>query len=661
MSDSSRRNPSFSWPSRAACLLLLFPLLYLCPAAGAEEAAQEPKLKPPAHVVVVTAARLETPERETASSVTVLGRERLEAMNRMTVLEALQDVLGLSLQQSGPPGAAASVFIRGSNPEHVLVMVDGVEMNDPVSPTRMFDLAHLRLEDVERIEILRGPQSTLYGSEAMGGVIHVITRRGGGPPRFRLSGQAGSYGTLSAGLGLGGERGAFRYDLSSSWMKTDGFSAAGASYPGNTENDGCRSLALSGRLSWAVRENMEAELGASYGSNRMDLDNFGGAYGDDPNYRQDYDSLLLRGTFRARLLENRWEQILSLSAVRHERDYRNAEDEAHPLDSEEGSFAGARTKLDWQHNLFLSPFHTLTAGVELEGETGESEYVSRSSWGVYESSFPTASSGAAGFYVQDRVRAGNVFFATAGARLDRHGVAGTALTWRLAPAVLVPGTGTKIRGTIGTGFKAPSLYQLYAPGTAWGPVGNAGLNPERSLGWDLGAEQEFFGGRLAASFCAFSNSFRNLIQFDYAQGYSNIGRAETRGYELEVRAAPLAWLSAEASYTRTRARDLDNGLDLLRRPRDKFSAGLRVAAGGARLALEAVCLGARDDLDFSDWTARRVRLEPFLILNAAASIRIAGGVEALVRLDNILDEKYEFVRGYGTAGFTVYAGIRIGG
>jgi vitamin B12 transporter len=539
-------------------------------------------------------------------------------------------------------------------------MVDGVEMNDPASPTRMFDLAHLRLEDVERIEIIRGPQSTLYGSEAMGGVIHVITRRAGGRARLNLTSLAGSYGTLSAAAGAAGGAGPVGFALDASVLRTDGFSAAGAGYPGNEEKDGFRGFALSGKLRWAAREGTELELASFYGSNRMDLDGSGGAYGDDPNYEQDYRSLLVRGTLRSRQFENRWEQILNISYVRHERVYRNDEDEAHPFDSEEGTYAGARVKLDWQNNIYPLPSHTITAGLDLERESGESDYLSHSAWGAFDSAFPGKEAWSAGLYVQDRISLDGVFFATAGARLDRHGAAGAALTWRLAPAVIVPGPKTKVRGTLGTGFKAPSLYQLYAPATAWGPVGNAGLKAERSLGWDLGMEQEFFRGGLAVSACVFSNSLQDLIQFDYASGYSNIGRARTRGAEVEIRAAPLSWLSAEASYTRTRARDLDSGLDLLRRPLDKIAAGLMAAAGGARLSLSAVYLGARDDLDYSGWAARRVRLDPFLVLNAAASLRLSGGVEALLRLDNILDERFELVRGYGTAGFSLYAGIRVG-
>ena len=645
-------------PSALPALLPVL-LLALVPLARPQSSAPEKAKDPLSHEIVVTATRLETPEREVASAVTVLSQKELAASNRTTVLEVIQDVLGLSLQQNGPPGGAASVFIRGANPEHTLVLLDGTEMNDPVSTTGLYDLAHLGLDDVERIEIIRGPQSTLYGSEAMGGVIHIITRSGQGRPRLRLSGLAGRYGTASAGVSFAGQQGRLRFSLSSSFLSTGGFSAAGASYPGNAENDEWRSLSLQGRLGWAVGEKTELELAAGRLVSRLDLDNFGGAYGDDPNSKQDYTAFHARGSLRTLLVRNRWEQRLSLSLVKHDRTYDNPTDASHPTDSEQGSFAGERLELDWQNNLFLSPAHTLTAGLELKRETGESEYVSRSAWGEMFSPFPRKSSGLAGFYVQDQVRLAGLLFAAAGFRIDRHSACETALTWRLAPAVILPATSTKIRTTVGTGFKAPSLYQLFAPGTVWGPIGNSALRPERSLGWDIGLEQPLFQGKLLASAGYFHNSFRDLIQFDTLQGYTNVGRAETKGVEIELRSGPWPWLDFEASYTRLEAKDLDTQTALLRRPRDKFTGRLRLQAGSRVLITVTVnTLGARDDLEYSNWVTRRVKLEPFALLGASASWSVQKEVEVFLRLDNILNQAYELIRGYGTAGFSAYGGFR---
>ncbi len=611
------------------------------------------------HEVVVTATRLETPQREVASAVTVLNQKDLAASGRATVLEVLQDVLSLSLQQNGPQGSAASAFIRGANPEHTLVLLDGAEMNDPSSTTGLYDLAHLRLDEVERIEIIRGPQSTLYGSEAMGGVVHIITRRGQGRPNFHLSALAGSYGTASAAASFSGQQGRFRFFLNSSYLKSDGYSAAGASYPGNTEKDGWKSLSLSGRMGWSLGNNTELELEAGHLASRSDLDSFGGAYGDDPNSKQDYFSFRAQGSLRALFLRNRWEQRLSLSLVKHDRTYDNPMDAFHPFDSEQGSFSGQRLELDWQNNFFLNASHTITAGLELKQETGESEYMARSAWGDTASTFPRKSSSLTGLYLQDQLRLGDILFAAAGFRVEGHSACGTALTWRLAPALVLPGTSTKIRTTLGTGFKAPSLYQLYAPGTAWGPIGNMSLMPERSFGWDIGLEQPLFGGKLLASAAYFHNSFRDLIQFDYVQGYTNIGRAETKGVEIELRAGPWPWLDMEASYGSLEAEDLDSRTALLRRPGQKFAGRLRLQAGSRVLIMVTLShMGARDDLEYSAWATRRVRMEAFSLLGASAIWNVRKGAEVFLRLDNILDQAYELVKGYGTPRLSLYGGVR---
>ncbi|GAG17574.1 unnamed protein product, partial [marine sediment metagenome] len=144
------------------------------------------------HKITVTANRIETSVKETASSVSVITREELEKLQKRTVYEALQEVVGLNTTQNGPTGSIASASIRGANSEHTKVLMDGVEMNDPISPSRSFNLGHLLIENIERIEIIRGPQSTLYGSDAMGGVINIITRQRQGKSRFNLSTQGGS-------------------------------------------------------------------------------------------------------------------------------------------------------------------------------------------------------------------------------------------------------------------------------------------------------------------------------------------------------------------------------------------------------------------------------------------------------------------------------------
>jgi vitamin B12 transporter len=615
----------------------------------------------PHHRVVVTATRIETPAREIASSVTVIAGADLDRTRVTTVFDVLRDAPGLAAVANGGPGSAASIFIRGANSEHVLVLLDGVELNDPMNPSRSFDFAHLGLDGVERVEVLRGPQSTLYGSDALGGVVNILTRRGQGPPHLSLTTQGGAYGTLSNGLDFGGSTGAFHYSLGLSQYATRGFSAASAAYPGNTEKDGYRNVSLAGRAGLVLNNGLEADLMVRAVSAKTDLDNFGGPGGDDPNNTQRYDALVLRGQARALFAGGRWEQRLGLSYVRSERDHDNPVDELHPFDAEKGTYKSGRAAIDWQNNVFLSPSQTLTFGADLSREQGESQYTSWSAYGPYDSPFPRRTAGQAGIYLQDRLGIADRFFATVGARLDRHSRSGAALTYRLAPAYVIEATQTRIKATFGTGFKSPSLYQLYAPGTFWGPIGNAALKPEESRGWDAGLEQAFLGGALTAGVTYFQNDFRNLIDFDFSRGYINIGRARTRGVEIVAEAKSAGGILGRLSYTNLEAKDLDLGTPLLRRPNARLTARIDIPFPGRFAAdMAAAYTGARHDKDFSGGEARDVVLAPYLLLDASLSYRLGAETRLFLRFDNILDERYETVYGYGSARFSVYGGIKLG-
>lgn len=616
---------------------------------------------PPQHQIVVTATRIETPAREVASSVTVVAGSDLDRTKAATVLEALRDLPGLAAIANGGPGSAASLFVRGANSEHILVMLDGVELNDPMNPSRSFDFAHLGLDNVERVEVLRGPQSTLYGSDALGGVVNILTRRGEGPPRLSLTTQGGSYGTLSNGLDFGGSTGAFHYSLGLSQYAARGFSASSVAYSGNSEKDGYRNLSLAGRAGLVLKSGLEADVMVRAVSAKTDLDNFGGPDGDDPNAAQRYDALVLRGQARALSAGGRWEQKLGLSYVRSTRDHDNPVDDLHPFDAEKGTYRSDRASIDWQNNVLLAAAQTLTFGADISREQGESQYMSWSAYGAYDSPFPRRTADQAGIYVQDQLRIAGRFFATVGARLDRHSRAGTALTYRLAPAYFIEATQTRLKATLGTGFKSPSLYQLYAPGTFWGPIGNAALKPEESRGWDAGVEQLLFGGLLTAGATYFQDDFRNLIDFDFSRGYINIGRARTRGVEIFAEAKSTDGILGRVTYTSLAAEDRDQGTALLRRPNTRLTARIDVPFPGRLAAgVAAAYTGARHDKDFSGGEARDVVLAPYVLLDASLSYRLGAGTRLFLRLDNILDAKYETVYGYGTARFSVYGGVKLG-
>ncbi|MFW6159832.1 MAG: TonB-dependent receptor plug domain-containing protein [Acidobacteriota bacterium] len=609
--------------------------------------------------IVVTATRLETPRRDIASSISVITGEELERSQTFFLLDMLPEVFSLNSYQSGPRGGAASVSLRGANSEHTLVMIDGLEINDPLSPARSFDFAHLTTENIERVEVLRGPQSPLYGSDALGGVINIITKKGADDRELSFSVSGGSWETLFSKAALSGSSEFVSYSLGVTAFQNTGPSAASSIYPGNTEKDGYRNLSLSGRLDFHLAENHELNLILRAVDSVADIDNFGGAFGDDPNNIQKSRNVVLKGEWRSRWLNN-WEQVISMGIVAHDRRNTNPPDEFHPFDSEEGWYKSSFYKLDWQNNFFLSESHTLTVGLDCKMEKGESEYSSISLGGVYESNFPQQTAAIAGIYIQDYILVGRSINASLGFRWDYHNRFGNSFTFRLAPALILPLTETKARFVLGSGFKSPSLYQLYAPETAWGAVGNIQLRPEKSLSWEAGLEQPFYKERIILGITYFNQEYKDLIQFDFLSGYLNIGQAHSKGWEVFFQAAPFSALKLQAAYTWMDARDASSGELLLRRPQNQLTAKFQFELNKYfALNLSLNHIGSRGDLNFEFWPAKRVTMEPFTLINLSTISQILPGLEFFIRLENLFDEKYELIKGYGTYGFSAFAGFTI--
>jgi len=608
--------------------------------------------------VVVTATRVETPIEEIASSITVISSKDIERRQKSTVLEILRDVPGLNVVQSGGPGHLTDIFIRGSKSEHTLVMIDGVEINDPISPGRSYDFAHLTVDNIERIEIIRGPQSTLYGSDAIGGVIHIITKKGEGKPKFFLSTEGGSFTTFRESGGVSGSNNWINYSLGFSRLDTKGISAANEK-DGNYERDGYENTSLSARLGFTPLENFNIDFILRYMNAEADLDNFGGVGGDDPNHVQKSKQFLFKSQAGLTLFDHIWSQKLGFAINDQDREIKNKKDPQHPFDFEKGSYDGQLLKFDWQHHLKLHKTNSLTFGFEYEEEEGKSRYYWQSSWGPGQSIFPKKSANIKGYYLQDEIKLWDRFFATLGVRVDDHSRFGPETTYRIAPAYLLKETRTKIKGTFGTGFKAPSLYQLFAPPTLWGPIGNKDLKPEKSKGWDFGIEQDLLKHKVSLGATYFRNDFRDLIDFDFAEGYINIGGAKTEGMELFASVKPFDDLTLRINYTHTDTEDKRTGRDLIRRAKNRPSLDLNYDfLKRGNVNLEVIYVGKRDDLDFSTTPSRRVKLDPYTLVNILASYHITKNFQILGRIENLFDKEYEEVKGYGTPGLSFFGGLK---
>jgi len=607
--------------------------------------------------VVVTANRLETATREVGSSITVITAKEIEQRQQKFLLGLLRGVPSIDVVQSGGPGSATSVFMRGASSEHTLVLLDGIELNDPSAPGGGYDLTNLPTDNIERVEILRGPQSTLYGSRAIGGVINIITKRGKGKPTGFLSAQGGSFSTAAEKAGISGGSDLYNYSLGLSRFDTDGISTAARKH-GNSENDGYQNSSVNARLGITPTSNLSVDFIVNYLKAKADLDNNGGTGGDDPNYIQRSDQISFRSQADLDLFENRWEQRLGVSFNDLNRDVNNGTDAAHPSDLSRASYHGQSITLDWQHTLHLHETNSLTFGLERKKENAKSDYYSESVWGTYSSPWDEHSAHTTGYYLQDQVRLWDAWFTTMGVRLDDHSRFGSKATYRFTSAYTVKQTDTTVKGSYGTAFKAPSLYQLFEP-----TYGDMNLRPEENTGWDLGVEQSLFGSTLTVGTTYFHNNFDDLINFDSSLSkYKNIGRAMTQGVELTAALRPMDELTLRAGYTYTRTEDKETGLELLRRPRNKvsFDGDYRFLKN-ANVNLGMVYVGSRFDnvYDPATFASTRVKMGEYLVVNLAASYDISKSIRIFGRVDNLFDRSYEEVAGYGTAGISAFGGIKV--
>ncbi|RMG44477.1 MAG: TonB-dependent receptor [Candidatus Dadabacteria bacterium] len=609
--------------------------------------AQETKLVRSATLVV-------TPQENVGSSVSVITQEEIKNSPAENVAELIKEVAGVDVVASGGPGGSTSVFIRGANSENTLVLIDGVPANDPGSPNRAYNFADLPLSNVERIEVLRGPQAPLYGSDASGGVISIYTKRGSGPARLSGSFEAGSYSTFRESAGISGADGSFDYSFGISRFDTDGISAADAA-DGNTEHDGYKNTSASLQSGYKLSDNAELRVYSRYIDSETELDNSGGKGGDDPNRTLKGEQFYARGELTLRWLNDKLEQTFFFGGANHARRDNNDPDLLHPLDSLRSKFNGRLLTYGVKNSYEVSDNCNVTFGFEREEERASSTYKSVSAFGPFESIFPENEASTNSYYLEGQGSYGDSFAAAAGARIDDHSQFGSEFTFRVAPVVKLNSGRTRLFGSVGSGFKAPSLSQLYSS------FGNPDLNPEKSLGFDLGIEQSLLSRDFKLSVAYFHNRFKDLIIADPNTFIStNINEARTQGVEATLTAVFNDNLSGTVRFTYTDSEDKSDGKDLIRRPDIKVSGDLTYRLSQkARVMLGVIHVGRRDDFDFSTFPSSRVTLASYTLVNISGSYAVNDSLELYLRANNIFDEEYQDVLGFGTEGAAVYAGLRL--
>ncbi len=644
----------------------------ICLAAG-HAAAQEPPDTFPLDPIVVTATRLPAPRHAVPATVTVLDGARLRAAGMRSVGDALRAVPGLSVVRSGSAGAVTSLFVRGAESDHVQVLIDGAPLNDPGGAV---DLAHLNTADVERIEIVRGPASVLWGTDAAAGVVQIFTRRGGGPMRVEAS--LGGSVTPRVGPQARGESGGFDGDVSvsggaglASWRLTAASTRSDGIY---AWNNAYRNTSLTGRVDLAVSAGTRLALTVRRGDGLFHYPTDGGGAPVDANQFRDDGTLTTALEVRHAVgprLELR--ANLTTNAAVHTLD--DAPDG--PADTT-GFFASRirdrlrRQRADLSADLRAGG-SVLTLGATAEHESSRSDSESRSSFGPYTDHSANARASGAG-YVQLVTTPRTGLAVTAGSRVERSSRFGALATWRVGVNLGGPAGGVRIAA--GTGFKEPTFYENFATGFV---RGNPALEPERTRSAELGLERGLDGGLIHLETTAFVQQFRNLIQYtaappaEGASNYFNVGEARASGLELAAHLNPAGSLGFDVAWTwlRTRVTDAGFGSDhaflqgrpLLRRPGHHADLGARWTGAASRFRADVSFVGRRDDLEFAgpdDFAGIRVTLPARALLDLEYGRMIGRDFDVLLRVDNALDARYEEVRGFAARRRTVGIAIRAG-
>ncbi len=619
--------------------------------------------------VVITANRLDTPVSQVTDSTTVITAKDIEQKQASTVMDTLQGVPGLDVVQSGQPGQTSSVYIRGTDSENTLVLMDGIPLNDPIGTPSSYDyLDGLSLDDVKQVEVVRGPQSTLWGSNAAGGVINIVPQEGPGPLGGSVLVEGGSYRTLREAVGAqGGDNGGY-FSFNASHFNTAGFPILNVKGLDPTDSNSYSNLSSEGllnngddnntgslRLGSNLTSNLQENIFIRYSQSNTSLDAYNSSFvlADDPDYFSLQKQFMADSHTDWKLLDGSWEQLMNISFVDDNRIYTGVANSYNTY-YENGNYDGQTAQINWQNNIHLTKEETLVLGIQ-----GQEQWVVESDASGYTDlgpnpadSVPVTSVRTGSGFAESQTSIEDRFFFNLGGRWEDHSQYGVHTTYQAGLAYFVPVLDTKIKANYGTGFVAPSLYQLYDPN-----YGNPQLSPETNLGYDFGFEQPI-GGKDSLTLGAdyFDDDLDNLISYNSQFVSVNIGKARTYGVETFLEFKGIRNLKVKGSYTYTNAQDLITDTPLIRRPQNKASGDVDYQWGALGLGTSLTYVGTSLDDDFAGNT---VTLPSYFLVNLRISYRVNSQIGLFARVDNLFNQWYEEVYGYNTSGLSAYGGTKI--
>jgi len=600
--------------------------------------------------IVVTATRAAQPLSEIGQAVTVIDRAEIERRQTTIVSDLLSTTPGVTVTRNGTVGALTSVRIRGAEADQTLVVIDGVRVNDPSSTGGGFNFGNLLSSSVERIEILRGPNSVPWGSQAIGGVVNIITAAPTEGVQARANAEYGYADSVFASAGVSGKSGPVSGSLTGGYLRTDGISSAAS----GTERDGYRQYGATGRVGVEFAPGIGLDLRGYFADSKVDIDD-----GFDPNTFVVADSPAYSTTqelygyagLHANLADGRFNNRVAFTIADINRDN-------YSQPGGDVTFLGRGRSERYEYQGDFRPLDQVrvVAGVERENSR-------------FNDGFTFADTGITSVYGQLIVKPLDILTITGGIRNDDHDDFGSHTTFG-ANAALALRTSTTVRASYGEGFKAPTLYQLFSE------YGNGFLAPETARNFDIGAEQAFLGNRARVGVTYFNRRTRNQIDFRDCSPvelttpgsicanrpfgvYDNVARAEADGVEFTLALRPVDALTLTANYsyidTENRSIGANFGNDLARRPRQTASvdADYRFAFG---LSVGGTVTMVGDSVDDA---ANTTRLDGYALAGVRAELPIGERFAIYGRVDNLTDSRYETIAGYGNYGRAAYGGVRL--
>lgn len=582
--------------------------------------------------IVVTAARATQAAAETGQAVTILDRDLIEQRQAVAVADLLAQTPGVTATRNGGVGGFTGLRIRGAEAEQTLVLIDGVRVNDPSSPGGGFDFANLLADNIERIEVLRGPNSVPWGSQAIGGVVNIVTARPTHEPSLAARAEGGAFGAAQAVANGGFASGPVSASLGGGYFRTEGVSAAA----NGTERDGYERYAANSRVEIRLAQNIAVDLRGWFDRGRTELDGYPPpffAFTDTAEFskiRELFGYAGVRATFGP--LANR--AAFTIGDVHR--------DNFDPASGSGPGFVarGRVERFEYQGDLAATVWARLVFGAESERSR-------------FDDGFSTFRTGVDSAWGELIVKPWTRLTLTAGIRHDDHRDYGGHTTFG-GNAALDLGTAI-VRASYAEGFKAPTLFQLRSD------FGNPALRPETARSYDVGVEQKLIGNKLSASLTYFRRRTRNQIDFAVRR-YENVARSRASGVEAALYLRPAEALRINAAWTYVDAENRtagspDFGKALLRRPQSSFAlnADWRTPAG---LTLGGTLRQVSDSIDRNE-LGQRVRLDGYVLADLRASWPASERLELYGRVENLFDAQYQTVLGYGAPGRAAYAGVRV--